>query len=190
MTGVAQRTISSTAVADTRVEIGGPHRALIGVLREREHAVADRVARRLVAGRRRASRKNEPSSPGVSLCLPFSSSTSACIERGRDVVARVVEAVLREREAVLEQLHARGHELFERLHVLGIADAEDRVGELEDALGVGARDAEHVADDLQGERGRDLAHEVALAAERRRRGRRSRCACCARSPRSSRPGAA
>ena len=50
MTGVAQRTISSTAVGETRVEVGGPELALVGVLRQREHAVADRVARRLVAG--------------------------------------------------------------------------------------------------------------------------------------------
>ena len=77
-----------------------------------------------------------------------------------------VEPVLGEREAVLEQLHARAHELFDRLDVLGIADAEDDVRELEDALGVLARDAHHVADDLQRERGRDLADEVALAQRR------------------------
>ena len=137
-----------------------------------------------------SSRKNEPSSPGVSLCMPFSSSTSACISvvvmSSRGLSSRSCASV----EAVLEQLHARGHELFDRLHVLGIADAEDDVRELEDPLGVGARDAHHVADDLQRQRGRDLADEVALAAERRdavddlARLLRARC------PRSARPGAA
>ena len=113
------------------------------------------------------SRKNEPSSLGVSLCFAVLVFHFGLHQRGRDVVARIVEAVLRNGEAVLEQLHARAHQLFERLHVLGITDAEDLVRELEDALGVGTGDAEHVADDLQRQRGRDLAHEVALAAERR-----------------------
>ena len=50
MTGVAQRTISSTAVGATAVEVVRPELALVGVVGEREHAVADRVAGRLVAG--------------------------------------------------------------------------------------------------------------------------------------------
>ena len=52
------------------------------------------------------------------------------------------------------------------LHVLGVADAEDHVGVLEDLLGVFAGDAHHVADDLQRQRRRDLGHEVALAHRR------------------------
>ena len=73
-----------------------------------------------------SSRKNEPSSLDVSRCRPFSSSISACISVVVMSSRGFVEPVLGEREAVLEQLHARAHELFHRLHVLGIADTEDR----------------------------------------------------------------
>src|SRR5205809_11697 len=97
--------------------------------------------------------------------------TSRCASRRKwitGVAQRVVEPVLCEREAVLEQLHARGHQLFERRHVLGVTHAEDRVGQLEDALVLGARDPEHVADDLERQARRDLADEIALSAERDR----------------------
>ena len=52
MTGVAQRTISSTAVGATRLEVVHPAAALLGMIGQRLHAVADRVPRGLVAGRR------------------------------------------------------------------------------------------------------------------------------------------
>ena len=86
-----------------------------------------------------SSRKNEPSSPAVSRCLPFSSSTSACISVVVMSSRGLSSRSSREREPVLEQLHARGHELFHRLHVLGVADAEDDVRELEDALACRSR---------------------------------------------------
>ena len=136
ITGVAQRTISSTAVGGDAVEVGGPERALVGVLGEREHAVADRVARRLVAGddeqdeerAELARRELVPAVLVVDLGLH---------ERGRDVVARVVEPVLARasRPYWNSSMPAR-HQLFDRLHVLGVADAEDDVRELEDPLGV------------------------------------------------------
>ena len=50
ITGVAQRTISSTAVRVCASKSPYQQLALVGVLGERLHAVADRVARRLVAG--------------------------------------------------------------------------------------------------------------------------------------------
>ena len=49
MTGLAQRTISSAAVS-TQLAVLAQALPLVGVLEEREHAVRDRVARRLVAG--------------------------------------------------------------------------------------------------------------------------------------------
>ena len=49
VTGLAQRTISSTAVRVER-RVGHPAGPLLGVLGQREDAVGDRVARRLVAG--------------------------------------------------------------------------------------------------------------------------------------------
>ena len=52
MTGVAQRTISSTAVGATVSKSSIQRRRCCGVIGQRLHAVADRVARGLVAGRR------------------------------------------------------------------------------------------------------------------------------------------
>ena len=51
MTGVAQRSISSTARRDQR-RVGEQRVPLVGVLDQRQHAVGDEVARRLVAGDR------------------------------------------------------------------------------------------------------------------------------------------
>ena len=45
----------------------------------------------------------------------------------------------------------------------GSAEAEDDVGAVEDELLLAAGDAHHVDDDPQGQQGRDLGHEVALA---------------------------
>ncbi len=118
------------------------------MLGERQHPVADRVSRRLVPGRdeeqeeRTQLARREP----VFAVLVFDLGVH---ERSGDVVAGIGQAVFGDREPVLEQLHARAHELFYRRHVLGVADAEDRVGQLEDALVVLAGDAHHVADDLE-----------------------------------------
>ena len=51
MTGLTQRSISSTAGASS-VRVGEELRPLVGVLDEREHPARDQVARRLVARHR------------------------------------------------------------------------------------------------------------------------------------------
>ena len=68
ITGVAQRTISSTAGRRDAVEVRCPERALVGEVGERLHAVADRVARGLVAGHdeQHEERRRAPASVSVS----------------------------------------------------------------------------------------------------------------------------
>ena len=106
--------------------------------------------------------KNEPNS----CSLRRWPSTSACMSVEVMSSRGPREPLAAEVLGVLEELHAGGHELLDRGGVLRIADAEDGVGELEDAPVVARRDAHHLADDLERQRRGDLADEVALAARR------------------------
>ena len=102
MTGVAQRTISSTAVLGVRLEVAVPELALVGVLGERLHAVADGVAGGLVAG------DDEQDEERAELLRrePLAVDLGGHQHRG-EVVARVGPAVLAERLGVGEHLRAR-----------------------------------------------------------------------------------
>ena len=112
MTGVAQRTISSTAVGETPSRSAGQIARWSGLLVSA--SMPWLIALRVVSlPATTSSKKNEPSSPVVSRCRAVLVFDFGVHERAGDVVARVVEPVLREREAVLEQLHARAHELFD-----------------------------------------------------------------------------
>ena len=136
--------------------------------------MADRVARRLVAGddEQQEERTELARRELVLAVLVFDLGLH---ERGRDVVARVVEPVLaRASRPYWNSSMPAPMSSSSVCTYSGSPTPRIDVRELEDALGVGARDAEHVADDLQRERGRDLAHEVALAAAARPRSTISR----------------
>ena len=91
-------------------------------------------------------------------------------QRGGEVVLRVLHPRLGqlgdEQAEVLRGGEERGHHAALGLvgHVLRVAEPEDHVGAVEDELLLAARDAHHVDDDPQRERGGDVGDEVALAA--------------------------
>ena len=155
MTGLAHRTISSAAVFAWRVEVAPPQVALVGVPSQFEEAVADRVAGGLVARRRQQDEErgdlHRRQPVAVDLGLD---------ERGAQVVSRVDPAVL-------GHGHGIGGDLLRHRLEGGVvadvvvADAEDHVGPVEDPVLVLVGDAHHGADDLEGERGRELGDEVA-----------------------------
>ena len=106
--------------------------------------------------------KNEPNSAGVSRWP----STSACINvdtrSSRGLSRRSWPSCL----GVAVHRHGRGEEGLERAAEVGVAGAEDDVRPVEHVALVGGRDAEHVADDLQRQRGGERLDEVALALAR------------------------
>ena len=140
-----------------RLEVGEQQLALIGEVGERLHPVADRVAGRLVAGDDEQDEERAELLRGELVAVDLGGH-----HHRRDVVLRVGATVLPERLGVHEHLEGVRHEIFERAAELGIADAEDRVGPLEDPGVVLGRDAHHVADDLEGQRRGDVLDEVAL----------------------------
>ena len=85
----------------------------------------------------------------------------------RQVVGRLLHALLAERRHHLGQLGARRQQRNGDVaalgHVLGIGRTENDVRPGEHGVVVGLRDAHHVADDLQRQARRDLGDEVALA---------------------------
>ena len=80
-------------------------------------------------------------------------------QRGAQVVGRIAAALRRHRDA--ERADLVRHLLEHGEIVLGLELTEDHVGPAEDSLLVLLRDAHHRADDLQRQRGRDLADDVA-----------------------------
>jgi len=145
------------------VEVGGPDAALLGEVAERLHAVADRVARGLVARDDQQHEERRELLVGERLAVDL-----GVDERGDEVVAGVPAAVLGELLRELRELGAGGQQLRDDLRgiaaaVLGIARAEDDVGAVEDEPVLALRDRGHVADDLERERRGDLGDEVALA---------------------------
>src|SRR5436309_897031 len=138
------------------LEVGHPPRALGGEVGERPHAVADRVARRLVAGDHEEDEERPELLAGEALPVDL-----GLDERGGDVLACARAPVLRGRLRVLEGLERRCDQLVAAARVLRIADAEDDVRELEDAPVVRRGDAHHVADDAERERRRHLLDEIA-----------------------------
>ena len=160
MTGVDQRTISSTAVAVTP-RVLHPDAALVGMVGERLHAVADGGARRLVAGDDEEDEERPELLSGERLALDV-----GVHELRGDVVGGLGQLPLAELHGELVELHRRRHQVLEAVDVLGVADAEDGVGELEDPAVMRCGDAHHVADDLQRQGGGDLLDEVALSERR------------------------
>ena len=153
MTGDAHRTISSTAVF-AAVEVRPPQVALVGVAGELEHAVADRVARGLVPGRRQQDEERRDLGIGEPLAVHLG------LHEGRtQIVTRVAPAVHRHRYAVDGDLL---RDLFEdRVILLALELAEDHIGPTENPILVLVRDAHHRTDDLQRQRSSDLSDDVA-----------------------------
>ena len=102
----------------------------------------------------------------ISCGARMSSSSVGVHERGGEVVARVLAALLGELVHQRRELHARfehrRHRVAPAEHV-GVAGAEDDVGRVEHRAELAARDAHHVADDQQRERLRERLDEVDLA---------------------------
>ena len=103
--------------------------------------------------------KNEAISADVSR----SPSTSACTSAGGQVFSRVGPAVLGQRCRVGADVHRDLDELVEVGGQVGIAEAKDDVGPVEDPVVVLFGNAHHVADDLQGQRAGQLRDQLAVA---------------------------
>ena len=175
ITGVAQRTISSTAVLRAPREVAEPELALVGMLGERLHPVADGVARRLVAGDDEEDEERAELLRGELLAVDL-----GVHHRRREVVGRVGAAVLAERLGVGEHpQRTRPSGPRSMPPYSGSPTPRIDVGPGEDLLLVGGGDAHHLADDLQRQRGGDLLDEVALAVREAARAgrRRSRPPC-------------
>ena len=162
MTGEAQRTISSTAVGATVSKSAAHSGALVGVLGERPQAVADGVARRLVAGHHQQDEERRQLGVGERLAVHVG------VDEGRgEVVGGVLEPVggqlPHELGEVVAGVHERQHGVLALGDVLGVAEGQDDVRPAEHRVVVALGHAHHVADDLQREPGRHLGDEVALA---------------------------
>ena len=166
ITGLPQRTISSMAsgVRPATSSIHSRRWSGWSVSSFMPQLMALRVVSLPATARRM---KNEPNSAGVRRWP----STSACISAETRSSLRVVEAVLAERLGVAVHRHRRVDEGLERAAELGVAGAEDDVRPVEHVALVGLGHAEHVADDLQGQRRGERLDEVALALLGRRRRR-------------------
>ena len=127
--------ISSTARRRDAVEVVEPDLALVGMVGERQHPVADRVPGRLVAGddeqhEERAELLGREAVP-VDLGLR---------DLRRDVVARVRHPVGAELLRVGPQLVRRRERRRDVAAVLGVARAEHDVRLVEDLAVLGLRD--------------------------------------------------
>src|SRR5262245_33311903 len=142
------------------LEVRHPLAALAGEVRQRLHAMADRVPRGLVA------RHHEQHEERRQLLLRERLALELGVHQRRgEIFLRVLAALLGELvHQVRERLprrERRDQHVPSGLDVLGVAEPEDPVGLLEDELRLALGDAHHVADDLERERRRDLGHEVA-----------------------------
>ncbi len=81
-----------------------------------------------------------------------------------EVILWILQAVFAERLGVGVDLECDAHQVLERAAEVGVARAENHVRPLEDLTVVRARDAHHLADDLQRERRSDRVNEVELFA--------------------------
>ncbi len=146
---------------------------LVGVLRERDHAVGDRVAGGLVARHREHDHEEAELVVGELLAVDV-----GLDERRDDVVGRVLAPLLGHRHRVHDQFHRR----LRRVDVgeLGILAAGHLVGPAEQLVAVVLRDAEQSGDGLQ----RQLTATPARRSRRRPRPRPSwRCSArAARAP--------
>ena len=162
MTGEAQRTISSTAVGATASKSAAHDGALVGVLGEGPQAVADGVARGLVAGHHQQDEERGQLGVGERLAVDV-----GVDQRRGEVVGGVLDAVggqaPHELGQVVAGVHEGQHGVLALGDVLGVAEGQDDVGAVEDGVVVALGHAHHVADDLEREPGRHLGDEVALA---------------------------
>ena len=123
--------------------------------------MADGVARRLVAGHDEQDEEGPELARGQAFAVDL-----GVHEHRRDVVARVVEAVLAERLGVGEHGEHVADQPLERVGLaadLRVARTEDHVRPREHLGVVALRDAHHLADDLEGERRGHRGHEVTRA---------------------------
>ena len=123
ITGVAQRTISSTAVRERgRRSRSSQSARWSGWSVSSLHAVADGVAGGLVAGGDEQDEERSELLRRQALAVDL-----GVHQRRGEVVLRVGEAVLAEADRHLVERHRGRHQLARCRHVLGVADAEDGV---------------------------------------------------------------
>ena len=84
-------------------------------------------------------------------------------QRGGQVVTRIDAAILGERAGVCTDVQRHLHELVVVRSDVGVAEAENHVGPVKDALMVILGDAHHVADHLQRQEARQLRDHLTLA---------------------------
>src|SRR6266852_749612 len=140
------------------VEIGQPLALLVWELREGPHALTDGRARGLVAG----GDQQEEERPEV-LWRHRLAVDLGVHEHGRQVVLRMLEALLAEPEAVLAQLARRLQKRLARAPERLVAAGQETVGQVQQLRPVALRHPHHVADDGDGQRVGDLADELRLA---------------------------
>jgi hypothetical protein len=142
------------------LEVLGPDAALRGGIAERLHAVTDRVARGLVA---RHDQQDEERGD-LLLVQPLAVDVGVDQRRGQVVGGALTPGAhqaLDQRRQLLAGAQHGGHGFGEIGHVVGIGRTENDVAAVEDVAVLVGGDAHHVADDLQRQRRRDLADEVA-----------------------------
>ena len=139
------------------VEVRPPLLPLLRIAGERHHAVADRIARRLVAGGRQQDeeRANLRRRQVLAVDLGLNQVCGEVLTGPRPPFLGQVHAVLREFDDCLDH-HV---EITGRLVVSG---SQNHRRPVEDLLFVLLRDAHHVADDLQRQRTGYLVDEVGV----------------------------
>ena len=153
---MAHRSTSSSVVSIIALGVGDEPLPLVGVRHERVHAVADRVARGLVAG------DAEQQEEHVELELVELVAVDLGVEQRRDDV--LAGFVLRlQLVGVRVELGERLVDVGAARRELGVVAADHLVRPVEDARSILERDAHHLGDRLQRQLGRELGDEVALA---------------------------
>ena len=139
------------------LEVVEPDALLVGAAGEFQHPVADGVACCFVAGDHEQNEETAELLAGHALAVDLGVHHHGC-----EVVGGVLQAGLAELLGVRKNLECHFHQVLERPAEVRVARPEDHVGPVENLLGITARYAHHVADDLQWERGSECFHEVEL----------------------------
>ena len=149
---------SSTAVRLRPSKSFHQRSALVGEAGQRQHPVADRVAGGLVSGDGQQDEERRHLGGRELLTVDLGLN-----QAGGQILVRIGAPVLGQCVRVGADFHCDRAELVEVGGQVGIAEAEDDVGPVEDLVVVFGRDAHHVADHLQGQRAGEFGDQLAVA---------------------------
>ena len=158
ITGVAHRTISSTAVPATPSKSDHHFVPFLGIAGERHHAVTDGVARCLVASGRQQNEERGDLNRCQALAVDL-----GLHQAGGEVVAGIRSPFLGEAHGVVGEFGDHRDDFVGFAGHLVVADTQHHGRPVEDLCLVFFRDAHHVADDLQRQQAGNLGDEVGLA---------------------------